>query len=369
MTKFYQFRFLHIFAAVGLTVLGGCQGGIGRSMPDFNMPNIFARSKERKVPEQHPIIPTPEVTGQNYAQVQLAMGDSMAKEGNFEAAQAAYEAALRNDDTLARAYHRLALLQEKTGKGNNTKELFQQAIKLDPRNAEIACDYGYWCYLRQDWNEALKQFDRALKLDPNLKRAHNNLGLVYARTGRPDHALQQFEFAGLSPGDARANLGFVYLTQKRFPEAKTELQLAATGTASSKKARDVLAHFEKIEANAQQPMQPVASSAPAAEPTIHEKFEIAPVAAAETPSVAETPRVATAETPRAIAHPAETPRPAVAETPRPPVVETPRIAQAEPPRYATVASAPATELPNEPRPSDRNLPTQQLAPVLSDYQF
>ena len=146
--------------------------------------------------------PSPKITEQNFAQVQLALGDSLAKDGNFEAAQAAYEAAVRNDDKLARAYHRLALMHEKTGRGSESKDLLLQAIELDPKNAEIVCDYGYWCYLRQDWVESEKQFERAIKLDPGLKRAHNNLGLLYARTERPEDALQQFTLAGLSPADA-----------------------------------------------------------------------------------------------------------------------------------------------------------------------
>jgi Tfp pilus assembly protein PilF len=339
--------------------------------PEISMPRILARKGKQNVPPPHQSAPAPEVTEQNFARVQLAFGDSLAKQGNFEAARAAYEAALRNDDTLARAYHRLALMHEKTGKGGDSRELFQRAMKLDPKNAEIVCDYGYYCYLRQDLREAQIHFDRALELDPNLKRAHNNLGLVYARTSRPDDALRQFSLAGLNPADARANLGFVYLTQKRFPEAKTELQLAANATPRSAKAEGILARFDRIQAGAEPAQTPVAdqvsvaaTNAPTAERSIHEHFDVEPL------RVAATPR-----------HAAETTRPAV-ETPAPAAestrvaaeiqrlaAETPQRGNADREHQVTLASKPVVERPAVRPAAKCELPTQQLTPVLSDYQF
>jgi hypothetical protein len=256
-------------------------------------------------------------------------------------------------------------------------------MKLDPKNAEIVCDYGYYCYLRQDWKAAHQHFERALQLNPNLKRAHNNLGLVYARTHRPDDALRQFTMAGLNPGDARANLGFVYLTEKRFQQAKQELQLAATGTPRSEKARNILTRFDKIESAAQpEPVKTVAASAPAAPPSIRGQFDVGPVPESESAPLAEveTSRLPVEETRRLPIE--ETPRLPVEEKPRladvearRPSAEAPRpaaeppLVQEETPRHVTVASKPAVEAPAERPAPVHNLPTQQLAPVLSDYQF
>jgi Tfp pilus assembly protein PilF len=386
-------------------VLGGCQG-IKQSMPDFEMPKLLARNKAQRALADKPVAPAPQVSERNYAQVQMVMGDSLAKEGNYEAAQAAYEAALRNDDKLARAYHRLALMKEKSGKGGDANELFLRAMQLDPKNAEIVCDYGYYCYLRHDLRGAQQHFNHALQLDPNLKRAHNNLGLVYARTGRPDHALQQFARAGLNPADARANLGFVYLTEKRFPQAKSELQLAASANPGSEKARNILARFEKIETSAQ-PQQvqnvpaptqvpTIAASTPAVPPSMQRHFDV-PVASApeaarvfiappsegpahfasKTPHVKPVPESSgaiaaapTAPHPETRVARAETPRVASAEAdaPRRPA-EAPPVASVEAPRYVLPASNPSQELPNQHRDVPQDLPTQQSAPVLSDYQF
>jgi Tfp pilus assembly protein PilF len=376
MAIIFHRRLLSIVAALGLAAATGCQGGIGRFVPDVGMPDFLERGNEPKAIVGEQKIPSPKVTEQNFAQVQLALGDSLAKDGNFEAAQAAYEAAVRNDDKLARAYHKLALLHEKTGRGDESKDLLLQAIKLDPKNAEIVCDYGYWCYLRQEWDESEKQFERAIKLDPGLKRAHNNLGLLYARTKRPEDALQQFTLAGLSPADARANLGFVYLTQQRMPEAKTELQWAATANPSSAKARDVLASLEKVEATDQPtPLPPIdqpkalpsiAVSSPQARPPIHFN-QAAPAAEAPGHAAIATRRARAMETAPEVANPGETSL--ASEPPRQVAMTNKPIPVAEAPPHTAIANKPANQAAVARPIIKHDLPTRNLAPVLSDYQL
>ena len=286
MAVVIQPRPIFIVALLGLATVSGCQGGIGRLWDGLaSKTNALSRSNDHDASQRESNIPTPEISGHNFAQVQVTMGDSLAKEGKFEAAKAAYEAAIRNDDSLARPYHRLALLHEKIGNGSDSKELFLRAMKLDPTNAEIVCDYGYWCYLRQDWEESKKQLQLAVKLDPSLKRAHNNLGLVYARMKRPDDALKHFALAGLSPADGRANLGFVYLTQQRIPEAKVELERAVAASPSSEKARGVLASLDKKVTTTNEPkrLPSATASAPAAQPATNHQTNLGPADITEAP--------------------------------------------------------------------------------------
>jgi Tfp pilus assembly protein PilF len=244
---FIQPRQLFVIAILGWATACSSQPALAQYMPRFKAAYnaLVGKNEERKVVVEKQEVPAPKVTEKNFAQVQLAIGDTLAREGNFERAEAAYQAALRNDKSLAGAYHRLARLHEKSGSADDSKELFQKALELEPNNAEIVCDYGYWFYLRKDWKESQRQFQRALQLNPDLKRAHNNLGLLYARTGRPNEALEQFALAGLNPADAHANLGFVYLSDRRMPEAKIELRRAAES--NSAKARDVLASLDRFE--------------------------------------------------------------------------------------------------------------------------
>jgi hypothetical protein len=124
----------------------------------------------------------------------------------------------------------------------------------------------------------------------------------------------------LSRADARANLGFVYLTQQRMPEAKIELERAVAENPSSAKAQDVLAKLEKVE-NAVEPksLGPLTASSPVAQPPISRQFNLGPSLEAEM---------------------------------RP---------------YAAIASKPADELSVERWTNMNDLPTQKLSPVLSNY--
>jgi Tfp pilus assembly protein PilF len=361
MAMFNPSRRLFVIAVLGCATTCSARPAVAQYMPRFKAAYkaLVGKDDNKKVVFEKQEIPAPKVTEQNYAQVQLAIGDTLAKEGNFERAKAAYEAALRNDKSLAAAYHHLARLHEKFGRGDESKELFQQAVELEPNNAEILCDYGYWFYLRKDWKESQRQFQRALQLNPELKRAHNNLGLLYARTGRPDEALKQFALAGLNEADARANLGFVYLSEKRMSEAKTELRQAAA--ANSAKARDVLASLDRFEKTGRPSIaENTTTRLLAVEAPSGGQVTRLPAPVAESSPNLTVLRDETPATPRAVT-PAEESMPYVTVTPvhvataNHPVAPTP-----EPTPYVTVARVGAT------RRGKTNVQTVEQAPYLSN---
>jgi Tfp pilus assembly protein PilF len=415
MATFTKPRQLFVIATVSWMTVYNCQPAVAQFMPRFGaaFKRLVGKGEEEKIVAEKEELPAPKVTEQNYARVQLAIGDSLAKEGNFRGAQSAYEAAIRNDPSLAGAYHHLARLQERLGSGDESKALFQRAHELDPNNAEIICDYGYWCYLRNDWKESGRHFQRALQLNPDLKRAHNNLGLLYARTGQPDEALKQFALAGLTEADARANLGFVYLSERRMPEAKTELRRAAES--NSAKARDVLASLDRVEKSAQPRAAQIATTnvpvvdtpngkeisrlpEPVAEPSPHstvlrDQLAVAPSAVTPpqlpTPYVPATPVEAATPTDIVARPPAPTPyvtagqvgAPGRAKAVVPTVEQAPYVVNSTPavrdtpvaapavaaPSYVAVASK-QVELPSTGQPTiiaDSSMP--KFSPVLSDY--
>jgi tetratricopeptide (TPR) repeat protein len=58
-------------------------------------------------------------------------------------------------------------------------------------------------------DEAIAEFQAALKYTPNAAEAHNNLGIAYGSQGRLNEAIEQFQQAlRIRPGfeDARRNL-------------------------------------------------------------------------------------------------------------------------------------------------------------------
>jgi len=82
---------------------------------------------------------------------------------------------------------------------------------------------------RQDYQRALEEYDAALRVNPDIIDALNDAGLVYARLGRWDEAIANFEhITALTPNKAVAhfNLSVAYAAQKRYADAAREQQIA-----------------------------------------------------------------------------------------------------------------------------------------------
>jgi Flp pilus assembly protein TadD len=87
---------------------------------------------------------------------------------------------------------------------------------------------------------------QAIALAPTHERAHNNLGLVLARTHRHDEALAEFTKAGLRDADARVNLAFVLTLENNWPEARKQYEAALAADAASVAAKHGLQELETL---------------------------------------------------------------------------------------------------------------------------
>jgi tetratricopeptide (TPR) repeat protein len=107
---------------------------------------------------------------------------------------------------------------------------FQQALRDDPSGTEALYGLGS-VYLQQQKNrQARESFERAIRLHANYPgtktRAWNNLGILAAREGHTDEAVQHFQRALQIDPDfliALQNLGNAYRQQKRWKEAEDVL--------------------------------------------------------------------------------------------------------------------------------------------------
>jgi tetratricopeptide (TPR) repeat protein len=92
---------------------------------------------------------------------------------------------------------------------------FDQAIKLDPNYAEAFYDRGSAYFQKGDYDRALQEYNEAIRLKPDYVDAYNNRGDVYYQKGDIDHALEDVGQAiKLSPNQAtsvfnRAMLYFI----------------------------------------------------------------------------------------------------------------------------------------------------------------
>ena len=74
--------------------------------------------------------------------------------------------------------------------------------------------------------DAQDHLNRAIKREPKLSRAHNNLGLLLAQQGHVDRALVEFAAAGCSHAEARTNLAYALTMVGKVADAEHHLEIA-----------------------------------------------------------------------------------------------------------------------------------------------
>ena len=93
---------------------------------------------------------------------------------------------------------------------------YQKALRLNPGNEEAHGNLGAAFASKNIYNEAERHFLIALELRPGYSDAHNNIGILYGTRGHPDKAIAHFKEAIKSRpdfADAHHNLGVTYLNK------------------------------------------------------------------------------------------------------------------------------------------------------------
>ncbi len=173
--------------------------------------------------------------------------------------------ALELQGRLPSVYVTLGRVHDATGKADLAVQEFQHALGLDPRNAEalnglahtyenagrtkdaeaafrrvVAMRPDYWdgyntlalYYDRQRrFDEAITQLRKAQELTPDNAQLYFNMGAIYLDTGdekkRPEAEKALRKSIALNPTYAAyANLGFLFLQEKRFTEAVKMMEQA-----------------------------------------------------------------------------------------------------------------------------------------------
>ena len=156
---------------------------------------------------------------------ELALAHSLELQGKTAEAIYTYSTILAKEDR-ADVHHRLAVMHDKQGNFQASAEHYRQALKVDPKNAELLCDRGFSYLLQGRMEDAQDHLNRAIKREPKLSRAHNNLGLLLAQQGHVDRALVEFAAAGCSHAEARTNLAYALTMAGKVADAEHHLEIA-----------------------------------------------------------------------------------------------------------------------------------------------
>jgi serine/threonine protein kinase/Tfp pilus assembly protein PilF len=107
--------------------------------------------------------------------------------------RAAAQKALAIDDSLAEAHAVLAGASQDLWEWDNAEREYRRALELDPNNTNARHWYGLFLSRMGRFEDAITQYERALDIDPLNLTFNMNLAGIYADKDQYDRALDQFK--------------------------------------------------------------------------------------------------------------------------------------------------------------------------------
>jgi Tfp pilus assembly protein PilF len=155
------------------------------------------------------------------APAQQGLGIALLLQGRDKEAERALGQAVTLDAALWRAWNALGSYYDRQGAWERATESYGRALALQPDSAILHNNRGFSNLLRRNFEEAIADFSAALRLDPNLVPARENLRLALAWTGQYQQAL--FGVPQVDIGRALNNVGFVALLRGDLVAAESYL--------------------------------------------------------------------------------------------------------------------------------------------------
>jgi tetratricopeptide (TPR) repeat protein len=127
------------------------------------------------------------------------------------------------------AHDNLGATLYKKGQIDEAIRELQEAVRLNPDYADTHNNLGAALEQKGQIDEAIRQYQEALRLKPDYADAHYNLGFTLGRIGQIDEAIRQFQEAiRLKPDHAEAhnNLGIALVMKGQIDEAIPQYQEA-----------------------------------------------------------------------------------------------------------------------------------------------
>ncbi len=138
-------------------------------------------------------------------------------------------ARLRNDPSRPDIHWRLGDVYATQNRLDEAVRQYQEALRLYPDYAEARCHLGIALAHKAQVEEAIRQLQEALRLNPDYAEARCNLGIALGGQGQTDEAIRQFQEAlRLNPdyAEARCNLGIALGQKGQVDEAIRQFQEA-----------------------------------------------------------------------------------------------------------------------------------------------
>ena len=155
--------------------------------------------------------------------VYATLGHIHRSTGKYDLALQEYQRALQLDPHSPDAQSGLAQSYESAGRTADAEAAFRKAIALRPDSWSGYNQLAVFLYNHQRYDEAIAQYKHAIQLTPDNAPLYLNLGAVYSDMGERHFADAEQMYRksiALDPSyGAFANLGYLYLQEKKYAEA------------------------------------------------------------------------------------------------------------------------------------------------------
>jgi Flp pilus assembly protein TadD len=173
-------------------------------------------------------------------------GETQLRQGNVEAARLRFEEARRLDARDARPVFYLGEVARQQERWPDAERLFREATTLNPTMAEAHAQLGAVLREQSRVADAIPVLERALQLRPSLGEARYTLALCLEDQGQRDRAIQEYQRAAQElPSDPMPvlNLGIALasITDRTLAQRAQAVRALTEATRRGRDQRDVLA--------------------------------------------------------------------------------------------------------------------------------
>ena len=163
------------------------------------------------------------------AEADMLAGEAEDEMRNHGAAIEQFRAAVKADPKEPNVHFGLGYLLWTQNQFEEAAEEFQAELANVPEHAEALAFLADSDMQLNRAGEAMPLIQKALKIDPNVPRAHLDLGIIDADAGRREDAIREFKTAArLSPGDPNPHWRLARLYQAIGNKAEASLEFQKT---------------------------------------------------------------------------------------------------------------------------------------------
>ena len=158
---------------------------------------LYRQNREQSLLKAEQIIASLKASDINVQWAYLLKGNAWLDQGKFADAEQMYRKAISLNGTNPQPHIQLGLALEGQGRFDEAIKQFQRVLRIDPKSAEAYNNIGAAllkkaALTKATPDKAIAAYRRAIEVDPSYSLSYNNLGLVLYQQGDTPGAIAQY---------------------------------------------------------------------------------------------------------------------------------------------------------------------------------